>query len=41
MLGGTSGEQRQVLEGVSPGETVIVDAPADLKDGTAVKESSS
>jgi RND family efflux transporter MFP subunit len=40
-LGGTSGEQRQVLEGVSPGEAVIVDAPADLKDGTAVKESSS
>jgi RND family efflux transporter MFP subunit len=37
-LGGASGEQRQVLEGVSPGESVIIDAPADLKDGTPVKE---
>jgi RND family efflux transporter MFP subunit len=37
-LGGTSGELRQVLGGVSPGESVIVDAPAGLKDGGAVKE---
>jgi RND family efflux transporter MFP subunit len=37
-LGGTSGELRQVLSGVSPGESVIIDAPAGLKDGSAVKE---
>jgi RND family efflux transporter MFP subunit len=36
-LGGTNGDSRQVLTGVSPGETVIVDAPAGLKDDAAVK----
>ena len=36
-VGGTSGSSRQVLRGVSPGEAVIVDAPAGLKDGAAVK----
>jgi hypothetical protein len=35
-LGGTVGDSRQVLAGVSPGETVLVDAPADLKDNAAV-----
>jgi RND family efflux transporter MFP subunit len=40
-LGGSSGELRQVLTGVSAGETVIVDAPAGLKDLTAVKEAKS
>ncbi|HEV7611976.1 MAG TPA: efflux RND transporter periplasmic adaptor subunit [Steroidobacteraceae bacterium] len=35
-LGGTVGDSRQVLAGVSPGETVLVDAPADLKDDAAV-----
>ncbi len=35
-LGGTVGESRQVLAGVSAGETVIVDAPADLKDDAPV-----
>jgi len=40
-LGGSSGELRQVLTGVSAGETVIVDAPAGLKDLTAVKETKS
>jgi RND family efflux transporter MFP subunit len=37
-LGGTSGESRQLLAGVNPGESVIVDGPADLKDGAAVSE---
>ncbi|MBV8146610.1 MAG: efflux RND transporter periplasmic adaptor subunit [Gammaproteobacteria bacterium] len=37
-LGGTSAEARQLLSGVSPGEAVIVDAPAELKDGAAVTE---
>jgi hypothetical protein len=37
-LGGTSGESRQLLSGVSPGEAVIIDAPAELKDGAAVTE---
>jgi len=37
-LGGSSGESRQLLAGVSPGEAVIVEAPADLKDGAAVSE---
>ena len=37
-LGGTSGDSRQLLAGVSPGEAVIVEAPADLKDGAAVSE---
>ena len=40
-LGGTNGASRQVLTGVSPGETVIVDAPAGLKDEAAVKEAKS
>jgi multidrug efflux pump subunit AcrA (membrane-fusion protein) len=31
-LGGTAGDSRQVLSGVDAGETVIVDAPADLRD---------
>jgi RND family efflux transporter MFP subunit len=35
-LGGGGGDTRQVLAGVSPGESVIVDAPADLKDQAAV-----
>jgi RND family efflux transporter MFP subunit len=35
-LGGTVGDSRQVLAGVSPGETVLIDAPADLKDNAAV-----
>jgi RND family efflux transporter MFP subunit len=34
-LGGGFGESRQVLAGVSPGEAVIVDAPAGLKDDAA------
>jgi RND family efflux transporter MFP subunit len=38
--GGGSG-LRQVLDGVRPGEAVIVDAPADLSDGAAVTESRS
>jgi len=37
-LGGPSGDSRQLLSGVSPGESVIVDAPADLRDGAAVSE---
>jgi len=36
-LGGTNGDSRQVLTGVSPGEAVIVDAPAGLKDDASVK----
>jgi RND family efflux transporter MFP subunit len=40
-LGGTNGDSRQVLTGVSPGEAVIVDAPAGLKDDAAVKEAGS
>jgi multidrug efflux pump subunit AcrA (membrane-fusion protein) len=36
--GGTSGDARQLLAGVSPGEAVIVDAPAELRDGAAVRE---
>jgi RND family efflux transporter MFP subunit len=35
-LGGTRGDSRQVLSGLSPGEAVIVDAPADLKDDARV-----
>jgi RND family efflux transporter MFP subunit len=35
-VGGNVGESRQVLGGVSAGENVIVDAPAELKDGTDV-----
>ena len=37
-VGGTSGDSRQLLAGVSPGEAVIVDAPAELRDGAAVCE---
>ena len=37
-LGGTSGDSRQLLAGVSPGESVIVDGPAGLTDGAAVSE---
>jgi len=37
-LGGASGDARLVLTGVGPGEAVIVEAPADLKDGAAVTE---
>jgi RND family efflux transporter MFP subunit len=37
-VGGSSGESRQVLAGVSPGESVIVDTPAGLKDDAAVSE---
>jgi len=35
-LGGSVGDQRQVLGGVAAGEAVIVDAPEGLKDGAAV-----
>jgi hypothetical protein len=35
-LGGTLGDSRQVLAGVSAGDAVIVEAPAGLKDGDAV-----
>src|SRR5215472_2152405 len=35
-LGGTSGDTRQLLAGVTPGESVIVDGPAGLTDGAAV-----
>ena len=32
-LGGTMGDSRQVLAGVSAGDRVIVEAPANLQDG--------
>ena len=35
-LGGAFGNSRQVESGVSPGESVIVDAPADLQDDATV-----
>jgi RND family efflux transporter MFP subunit len=35
-LGGSVGDSRQILGGVSAGEAVIVDAPEGLKDGAAV-----
>jgi multidrug efflux pump subunit AcrA (membrane-fusion protein) len=35
-LGSSFGNSRQVESGVSPGEAVIVDAPAELKDDAAV-----
>jgi RND family efflux transporter MFP subunit len=35
-LGGSLGDDRQVLAGVSPGDELIVDAPETLKDGDAV-----
>jgi len=40
-LGGSFGSSRQVETGVSPGESVIVDAPADLKNDTAVSAATS
>jgi len=36
-LGGLVGDSRQILAGVSPGESVIVDAPAGLQDDAAVR----
>jgi RND family efflux transporter MFP subunit len=39
-LGGSFGNSRQVESGVSPGEAVIVDAPAELKDDAAVSAAS-
>ena len=36
-LGGVQGDARQVQAGVSAGESVIVEAPATLKDGDAVE----
>jgi hypothetical protein len=35
-LGGTMGDSRQVLSGVSVGDTVITDPAPTLKDGSAV-----
>ena len=35
-VGGSLGNTRQVLTGVAAGETVIVDPPVELKDGSAV-----
>ena len=37
-LGAGSGDSRPVLAGLSPGESVIVDAPAGIKDDAAVTE---
>jgi RND family efflux transporter MFP subunit len=37
-LGGTLGESREVQAGVSSGDSVIVEAPPNLKDGDAVEE---
>jgi RND family efflux transporter MFP subunit len=37
-VGGGSGESRQLLAGVNPGESVIVDTPAGLKDAAVVSE---
>jgi RND family efflux transporter MFP subunit len=37
-LGGTSGDARLVLAGVSAGEAVVVEAPAGLRDDAAVTE---
>jgi hypothetical protein len=37
-LGGSLGESRQVLAGVSAGDPVIVTAPENLRDGDAVVE---
>ncbi|HEY5972470.1 MAG TPA: efflux RND transporter periplasmic adaptor subunit, partial [Pseudoxanthomonas sp.] len=36
-LGREMGEDRQVLQGLSSGESVVVDPPAELKDGAKVK----
>jgi hypothetical protein len=35
-LGGSTGESRQVLSGLTAGDSVIVDAPQTLKDGAAI-----
>jgi RND family efflux transporter MFP subunit len=37
-LGSPSGDSRQVLAGLSPGETVVLDVPPGLKDDAAVTE---
>lgn len=37
-LGAVSGDSRVLLGGLSPGESVIVDAPAGIRDGAAVSE---
>jgi RND family efflux transporter MFP subunit len=37
-LGAASGDSRVVLAGLSPGESVIVDAPAGIRDDAAVSE---
>ncbi|MGY1521845.1 efflux RND transporter periplasmic adaptor subunit [Luteimonas sp. A482] len=34
--GGKAGEDREVVSGLAPGETVVVDPPAELADGAAV-----
>ena len=39
-LGGAFGSSRQVESGVSPGESVIVDAPAELRDDATVEAAS-
>ncbi|RZA36388.1 MAG: efflux RND transporter periplasmic adaptor subunit [Lysobacteraceae bacterium] len=36
-LGREMGEDRQVLQGLSPGESVVLDPPAELKEGAKVK----
>jgi len=35
--GGTIGADREVASGLAPGETVVVDPPAELADGATVK----
>jgi HlyD family secretion protein len=40
-LGGTYGDARQVLTGVELGDSVILDPPAELKDGARVAEAKS
>jgi hypothetical protein len=37
-LGGSQDERRQVLAGLAGGESVVIEAPATLKDGDAVRE---
>ena len=36
-LGREMGDDRQVLQGLSAGESVVLDPPAELKDGAKVK----
>ena len=36
-LGREMGDDRQVLQGLSPGESVVLDPPAELKEGNKVK----